>query len=103
MPSRSDKDLRVDSLQSFRNSSGSLAKLTAMRRASSLVRRLLTARRDRLPGLFAKLEAWRARFIKEYPIADVELPLAHYLDDDRVLRHVADALRAIRIEDVGPN
>jgi hypothetical protein len=30
----------------LRISSGSLAKLTAMRRASSLVRRLLTARRD---------------------------------------------------------
>jgi hypothetical protein len=53
-----------------------------------------------LPGLFEKLEAWHAKFIKQYPAADVEYPHAHYLDGDPILRHVQAALRTIRIEDV---
>ena len=52
-----------------------------------------------LPHLFEKLVAWRAKFVRQYPIADVEFPYAHFIDSDRVLRIVVDALRNIRAED----
>ena len=52
-----------------------------------------------LPSLFQKLSAWRAKFVRQYPIADVEFPYAHFIDSDRVLRIVVEALRNIRAED----
>jgi hypothetical protein len=52
-----------------------------------------------LPSLFSKLSSWRDKFVKQYPIADVEFPYAHSIDSDRVLRIVIDALRNIRAED----
>jgi hypothetical protein len=53
-----------------------------------------------LPSLFAKLAAWRAKFIERYPRSDVELPFAYHIDDERVLTDVLAALHTIRIEDV---
>src|SRR5262249_5159357 len=53
-----------------------------------------------IPGLFEKLEAWHAKFIKNYPSEALEYPYAHYLDTDRILRTVLAAFRSIRSEDV---
>jgi hypothetical protein len=52
-----------------------------------------------LPRLFEKLSSWRAKFVKHYPVADVEFPYAHFIDSDRVLRIAVEALRNVRAED----
>jgi len=52
-----------------------------------------------IPGLFEKLSAWKAKFIKQYP-PDLEFPYAHFIDSDRLLRNVQAALRNPLGEDV---
>jgi hypothetical protein len=53
-----------------------------------------------IPALFQKLEQWRAKFIRQYPTADLELPYEHWISTDRVHRNVLAAFRTIRAEDV---
>jgi len=53
-----------------------------------------------IPALFNKLEAWQAKFIKNYPRADVEFPYAHFIETDRIHRTVLAAFRTIRSDDV---
>jgi hypothetical protein len=53
-----------------------------------------------IPGLFDKLDAWRAKFIKNYPRDDVEFPYAHFIETDRIHRTVLAAFRTIRPDDV---
>src|SRR5262245_52581001 len=52
-----------------------------------------------IPSLFEKLEAWHAKFIKQYP-ADVERPYEFFISTDRILQNVQSALHTIRIADV---
>jgi hypothetical protein len=53
-----------------------------------------------IPALFEKLEAWRAKFIKNYPRDDVEFPYNYFIETDRIHRTVLAAFRTIRTEDV---